>query len=75
MTAPDEPAVAVRIKWRQTVAEHDYAAAAAYLSLELGDDADEGRCGACTMRSSQADVPMTSCGPRDWPRRHLMTPL
>ena len=41
MTAPDEPAVAVRIKWRQTVAEHDYAAAAAYLSLELGDDADE----------------------------------
>ncbi len=41
MTAPDEPAVAVRIKWRQTVAEHDYAAAAAYLSLKLGDDADQ----------------------------------
>ena len=38
MTAPDEPAGAVHIKWRQAVAEHDYAAATAYLSLKLGDD-------------------------------------
>ncbi len=41
MTAPDEPAGAVHIRWRQTVADHDYAAAAAYLSLKLGDDAVE----------------------------------
>ncbi|MGC9222088.1 MAG: hypothetical protein ACP5H2_12205 [Solirubrobacteraceae bacterium] len=41
MTVPDEPPVAVRIKWRQMVAEHDYAAAAAYLSLKLDDDAVE----------------------------------
>jgi hypothetical protein len=38
MTTPDEPAGAVHIKWRQAVAEHDYAAATAYLSLKLGDD-------------------------------------
>jgi hypothetical protein len=41
MTTPDEPAGAVHIKWRQAVAEHDYAAATAYLSLKLGDDAVE----------------------------------
>lgn len=41
MTAPEHPAGAVHIKWRQAVAEHDYAAATAYLSLKLGDDAVE----------------------------------
>jgi hypothetical protein len=41
MTTPGEPAVAAHIKWKQMVAEHDYAAAAAYLSLELEADAVE----------------------------------
>jgi len=30
---------AVHIKWAEDVADHDYAAAEAYLSLKLGDDA------------------------------------
>ncbi len=30
---------AVHIKWAEAVADHDYAAAEAYLSLKLGDDA------------------------------------
>jgi hypothetical protein len=32
-------ASAVRIKWAAEVADHDYAAAEAYLSLKLGEDA------------------------------------
>jgi hypothetical protein len=41
MTTPQEPAVAAHIKWREMVAEHDYAAAAAYLSLKFEADAVE----------------------------------
>jgi hypothetical protein len=33
---PVQPAV--RVKWADAVAEHDYAAAAAYLSLKLGEE-------------------------------------
>jgi hypothetical protein len=36
-TRPIEPAV--HIKWATDVADHDYAAAEAYLSLKLGEDA------------------------------------
>jgi hypothetical protein len=34
-----DPGPAERIKWRDDVAVHDYAAAEAYLSLKLGSDA------------------------------------
>ena len=65
MSAPDEPAVAVHIKWRQTVAEHDYAAAAAYLSLKLGDDAVEktvGRLRDAKLTSRRANDILRAAG-------------
>ena len=37
--AASVPGSAVHIKWAQEVANHDYAAAEAYLSLKLDDDA------------------------------------
>lgn len=39
MTTPSESTPSVQIKWKSAVADHDYDAAAAYLSLKLDDDA------------------------------------
>jgi hypothetical protein len=46
------PDPAVRIKWAAAVAEHDYVAAAAYLSLKLGEDEVE----KCVKRLRKADI-------------------
>jgi len=35
--SPTEPTRSVQIRWRRRVAEHDYAAAQAYLSLKLSE--------------------------------------